>query len=116
MKLTTADLKRYRRLKYAAPGKDPPPSSETVPRSDETAPPPELDPRVVERNREVLALIEEFIAQLPDEFTRDVVLLKYARGLKWHEVAQRIGGTTGESLMQYVYYQIKIFNNKRNEG
>ena len=115
MKLTTADLKRYRRLKYAAPGKDPPPSSETVPRSDETAPPPELDPWVVERNREVLALIEEFIAQLPDEFTRDVVLLKYARGLSWNQIAQRMGGTTDESLRKYVRAQLEQFNKKLEE-
>ena len=112
MKLTTADLKRYRRLKYAAPGKDPPPSSETAPRSDETAPPPELDPRVVERNREVLALIEEFIAQLPDEYTRQAVLLHYEHGYRWRQVAQRFGGTTDEAIKHLVYARIAEFNKR----
>ena len=115
MKLTIADLQRYRRLKYAAPGKAPPVSEQDT-GAEKTAPPPELPPEVVERNRELLALIEEFITGLPDEYTRTVVLLKYDKNLRWFEIAQRFGGTTGEALKQYVYTQLRKFNESKKEG
>lgn len=110
MRLTTADLKRYRRLQYTGL----PPGKPTG--SGETPPPPKLAPGVVERNRATLELIEAFIAWLPDEYTRDVVLLKYARGYTWTQIAQRIGGTTPESLAQLVYAELRRFNSERNEG
>jgi DNA-directed RNA polymerase specialized sigma24 family protein len=115
MILTIADLQRYRRLKYAAPGKDPP-VSEQDPGAEKTAHPPELPPEVIQRNRELLALIEEFIRTLPDEYTRTVVLLKYDKNLKWFEIAQRFGGTTGEALKQYVYAQLRKFNESMKDG
>ena len=113
MRLTTADLKRYRRLRFMTTPRGMALRDDAAPGDLKTPPAPELTPGVVERNRATLELIEAFIRTLPDEYTRQIVLLKYADGLTWFQIAQRFGGTTPEALQQHVYAQLRKFNEKK---
>ena len=108
--MSTTLLKRYRRLLFSTPRDGP--WSEDPPPGLNIPPSPGLSPPRVQENREALALIEEFIAWLPDEYTRQAILLHYARGYKWVAVAQKLGGATDESLQQLVYTCIRQFNNR----
>lgn len=115
MKLTTAHLKQYRRLLFSTPPPEAPTPAEKTTPLPENTPLPQLGPATVEHNRQVLALIEGFIEGLPDEYTRQAVLLHYVRGLSWNCIALRYGGgASEESLKRLVYRELELFNARQN--
>lgn len=103
MILSTSLLKRYTRFCRS-------PDHRPRPLDGDKYPP--LRPNTIERNREAVELIQRFIVELPDEYTRGIVLMKYADGYTWAQIAQKIGGTSCEAIKQYVYSEIRRFNKR----
>lgn len=58
-----------------------------------------IEQRVYERSR-----LERYIANIPDSLTRQIFTLRFVDGLKWEEVADKVGGhNTGYSVKKICY-------------
>lgn len=52
--------------------------------------------------------LERYIAEIPDSFTRRIFTLRFAEGLEWQDVAQKIGGgNSWRSISNICYRYIK---------
>lgn len=49
--------------------------------------------------------VEQFISDIDDSFTRRIIALRVLNGLKWHEIAERIGGGNTESCVKLIYHR-----------
>lgn len=47
--------------------------------------------------------VEQFISGIDDSFTRRIITLRVLNGLKWTEIAERIGGGNTESCVKMIY-------------
>lgn len=47
--------------------------------------------------------VEQFISGIDDSFTRRIITLRVLNGLKWTEIADRIGGGNTESCVKMIY-------------
>ena len=47
--------------------------------------------------------VEQFISGINDSFTRRIITLRVLNGLKWTEIAERIGGGNTESCVKMIY-------------
>lgn len=47
--------------------------------------------------------VEQFISGIDDSFTRRIITLRILNGLKWTEIAERIGGGNTESCVKMIY-------------
>lgn len=47
--------------------------------------------------------VEQFISGINDSFTRRIITLRVLNGLKWTEIAERMGGGNTESCVKMIY-------------
>ena len=47
--------------------------------------------------------VEQFISGIDDSFTRRIITLRILNGLKWTEIAEKIGGGNTESCVKMIY-------------
>ena len=47
--------------------------------------------------------VEQFISGIDDSFTRRIITLRVLNGLKWTEIAERMGGGNTESCVKMIY-------------
>lgn len=47
--------------------------------------------------------VEQFISGIDDSFTRRIITLRVLNGLKWTEIAERVGGGNTESCVKMIY-------------
>jgi hypothetical protein len=58
-----------------------------------------IEQRIYERSR-----LERYISDIPDSLTRQIFTLRFVDGLKWEEVADKVGGhNTGYSVKKICY-------------
>lgn len=58
-----------------------------------------IEQRIYERAR-----LERYISDIPDSLTRQIFTLRFVDGLKWEEVADKVGGhNTGYSVKKICY-------------
>lgn len=53
--------------------------------------------RKQQRCADELVKLEEFIETVDDSLIRQIIILRFERGLSWNKVAHTIGGLTGDS-------------------
>jgi DNA-directed RNA polymerase specialized sigma24 family protein len=54
----------------------------------------------LQRREAELEHLSKFIEDIPDDFTKQIFILRCVMGLRWAEVAERIGGGNGPGSMK----------------
>ena len=49
--------------------------------------------------------VEKYISTIDDSFTRRIISLRVLDGMKWNQIAQKIGGGNSESCVKSIYHR-----------
>lgn len=59
----------------------------------------------IERCTTELTRLEQYIAAIPDDFTRQIFTLRYVRSLSWLKVALQLGGNNNSDNVKQICYR-----------